>query len=187
MSVFGIIYRKKIYRIYRKELISSKVMNMTEIKYEFIEIKPDDIKYISCIENIAEWLYGNLKNMLENGSYCLAVFDSTKLIAFNLISFGDVYIPLIHYYKKFNNNSAWSEHIWVNKIHRNMDIATQLRMKVFSVLSKKGIKQLYGGCLLCNKVSLKLAQKLDFENIADIEYVRILNLRKWKFRRISDF
>ena len=68
-----------------------------------------------------------------------------------------------------------------------MDIATQLRMKVFSVLSKKGIKQLYGGCLLCNKISLKLAQKLDFENIADVEYVRILNLRKWKFRRISDF
>ena len=184
-SVIGIIYRRKVFRIYKKDISCINKPVAGSEYYDFKKISSKDENHISFIENIAEWMDGCLRDMIDKGSCCYVFLKNEKIIAFNLVSFGEIYIPLIHYNKKFPRNSAWSEHIWVDKNFRNNDIATNLRINAFSDLSMMGIKWLYGGCLTCNKISLKLAEKLNFRNIMDISYIRIMNFKKWKIKRIS--
>jgi L-amino acid N-acyltransferase YncA len=184
--VFGFIFTKRIYRIYRKDL-RNLLLEQPSIAdgFQYREVKEGDLNYIKEIENIAEWLLGCLKRMLENGAYCITLMENEKIIAFNLINFNNIYMPLINYHKNFNTYSAWSEHIWVIKKYRKSGIATKLRKKIFWELSQRNIKWLYGGSLLSNKASLRLASKLGFKSIININYVRLFGCEKWNFIKLG--
>jgi hypothetical protein len=184
-AVLGLVFIKRKYRIYRKDLGNLFDECSTSFgEFQCKEIKSVDEKAIIEIEKIAEWMKGCLEKMLKEGAYCLAIMEDEKVIAFNLINFNNVWIPLVNYYKKFNPISAWSEHIWVVKKYRKSGMATYLRKRIFCEMAKKGIRWLYGGSLLDNKASLRVAEKLDFKCIIDIDYLKIFGCKKWRFIRI---
>ncbi|MCK4797955.1 MAG: GNAT family N-acetyltransferase [Spirochaetes bacterium] len=186
--LFGIIYEKRIYRIYIKKLKNPPILKTTSLEpnFKLKEIKENDIDHIKQIEKNSEWFKGQLRSKFKKGAYCLSVIDRNKIIGFNLINFGKTHIPLINYTKTLNKDSAWSEHIAVEKEYRRSGIATVLRQNIFKELSKKGIKWLYGGCLIDNYPSLSLARKLGFKEIVDIEYIKFFGIKKWLFKRIKE-
>ncbi len=133
---------------------------------------------------MAEWMRGELVDKIASGSLCLVILDENKVAGFNLITFGGVFIPLIKLKRVFHQHDAWSEHIAVHKNYRRRGLATQLRYRIFDELRRRGYKKLYGGTLVSNKPSLKLAHKLGFKEIADIRYLKILDSKSWRFNRI---
>jgi RimJ/RimL family protein N-acetyltransferase len=47
------------------------------------------------------------------------------------------------------------------------------------------VRRFYGGAFPSNVASLELARRLGFRELADIEYHRILLVRRWRLRRVS--
>ena len=121
---------------------------------------------------------------IEDGAICLAAFKQEKLAGFNLISFGDVYIPLVELNKAFRKEYAWSEHIAVHKNFRKKGLAIQLRCRILSELKQRGFKRLYGGTLSSNLPALKLARSVGFKELVDIDYMRVLCIKRWRYKRI---
>ncbi|MCG8571238.1 MAG: GNAT family N-acetyltransferase [Spirochaetes bacterium] len=187
-AFIGIIFYFKEYVVYRKDLviIDTKTENINEDNYQFLNLKENDLIYIAQIEKKAEWLRNELAMMLSKGGICIAVVYNSEVIAFNLINFGKVYLPIVNFYKEFNSDSAWSEHIAVDKGYRNRGLGTLLRIKIFDCLSDRGIKYIWGGCLKGNYASLKLAEKLGFEFIERIQYIKIFGLKKWQIKKIGN-
>ena len=124
--------------------------------------------------------------MNRRGDICIVALLKGRVIGFNLISFGEVFIPLINFKKVFKQNEAWSEHISVHKDFRKMGLAIELRYRVFDILQKQGIKKLYGGTLKSNVPAIKLARTLGFKDIIDVVYFKVFNFQKWRCIRIKD-
>jgi len=186
-KIFGIIFETAKYRIYKKDLTLKNNINNNNKQNEFIIkiIKESDDDIINQIENEAEWLRDTLKKRIKNGDNCYCIFDNDQLIGYNIISFGKIFIPLVNYYKKFNKKCAWSEHISIKKEFRKKGLAIKLRKYVFNNLKDKGYNWLYGGCLKDNIASLKLARNLEFKEICDINYYKILGKKYWKIEKIK--
>src|SRR6266700_4034633 len=93
---------RNLYRIYRADL--NRIRNAeteSPTGFEFGLLRPDDDRYIRQIESQAEWLAGRLKAKLEGNGACLAALYGDKVAGFNLIAFGEVFIPLVHLKRRF--------------------------------------------------------------------------------------
>ena len=179
------IFYQQIYRIYCIELLHQSLPEYAESNGFTFRILNAENKYeIEQIESFAEWLRDELVARIEDGAICLAAFKQEKLAGFNLISFGDVYIPLVELNKTFRKEHAWSEHITVHKNFRKKGLAIQLRYRIFSELKKRGFKRLYGGTLSSNLPALKLARSVGFKELVDIDYMRVLCIKRWRYKRI---
>jgi len=100
-------------------------------------LSENDDDLIQQVENMAEWLKGTLKLKLSVKDLCIVVLDKKKVIGFNLISFGSVFIPLLNKTKKLKNYTAWSEHIAINKDYRQSGLGSLLRYRIFQSLRKE--------------------------------------------------
>jgi hypothetical protein len=137
------------------------------------------------IEKMEEWLHGKLIKKLEKNSICLVALDKEKVIGFNLISFGEVYIPLLKLRKALKGDEAWSEQISIHKDYRKIHLASDLRYCVFEELKKRKTKTFYGSALVSNESSLNLAHKLGFANLMDIHFTRCLIFKSWKYIKLD--
>jgi GNAT superfamily N-acetyltransferase len=149
----------------------------------FHDLQPEDDEWIAQIEQTAEWLQGEIRTRLTQGSLCLIALDGNTVAAFNLISFGTVYIPLLKLHKHFRKDQAWSEHIAVQKNYRQHGLAASLRKRIFQELYNRGIRKLYGGTLPTNAAALGLARKTGFKQIADVTYYRLFHAKNWLYER----
>lgn len=179
------LYRKRTYCIYRRNLAQNDFLFN---KREYLECKivnKNDVSLVRQIEDLVEWLDGELFRRLEHGSLCVAVLDGNKVAGFNLVAFNEVFIPLMNMRKKLRSHQTWSEQISVHKRYRNQDVATMLRYHVFFELKKRGVRTLYGGTLLSNEHSLKLAEKVGFRFITNVTYRKFLHMEKRIYKRIG--
>ena len=60
--------------------------------------------------------------LLKYGGLCVVALDGEKVAGFNLVSFNEVYIPLLELKKKFRKDQAWSEQITVSKDYRKQGL-----------------------------------------------------------------
>ena len=179
------LYETRVYRIYRINLdTTSQKTDPAPEGFTFKLLNQQDKSEIEQIDKMAEWIWGKLVAKIASGSLCLVILDENKVAGFNLITFGEVFIPLIKLKRVFHQHDAWSEHIAVHKNYRRRGLATQLRYRIFDELRRRGYKKLYGGTLISNKPSLKLARKLGFKEIADVRYLKVLDSKSWRFNRI---
>jgi GNAT superfamily N-acetyltransferase len=176
-------YLHRKYTIYAVDLSNAKCHNGANCSWEFKLITSNDKNDIRQIEEIAEWMKDKLVEKLNNGGLCLAARSNQQVIGFNLIAFGRVYIPLLMIEKTFGLQEAWSEQITVHKDHRKKGLASELRYRIFDVLKKRGVKILYGGALHDNVVSLKLADKVGFKIVAEIDLVKIFGKKSWHYSK----
>ena len=184
--LISIFFVYKVYRIYTLNLDNiSPRRKPNPHGFSFKMVNGNDTVIIKQIENMAEWLALELEDKILNGDICMVALLKEKVVGFNLISFGEVFIPLINLKKVFKQKEAWSEQISVQKDFRKMGIAIELRYRVFEELQKRGIKKLYGGTQPSNVPALRLARKLGFKEILDVIYLKIFNFKKWRYIQLK--
>jgi len=174
-------YVRRTFRVYRIALSAEQFPEDVPEGVLIRLIDTGDTDAISQIENMEEWLHGEVLGKLSHG-LCVVAFDGPRVVGFNLVVFDDAYIPLLNLHKHLRPHHAWSEQITVLKAYRKRELASALRYRVFSELQKRGIRTFYGGTLTSNIPSQKLATKVGFQFIADVQYLKILNRerRYWK-------
>jgi GNAT superfamily N-acetyltransferase len=176
-------YARRTFRVYRIKL-SAELFPVEVPEGVLIRlIDAGDTDAIRQIESMEEWLHGEVLGILSHG-LCVVAFDGPRVIGFNLIVFRDAYIPLLNLRKRLRPYQAWSEQITVLKPYRKHELASALRYRVFSELRKRGIRTLYGGTLTSNIPSLSLAAKVGFQTVADVQFLKILNRERRRWRKI---
>lgn len=183
--LFRFIYDSRVYRIYLINLsgFTPRIQQHSNYQYKFID--ENDAACIRQIEHMEEWLEGTVSKKLRNGGLCLVAMDKENLAGFNIVAFGTVYMTLVKKYKVFRAGEAWSEQITVNNRYRGKGLGSELRFRMFAELKARGTRKFYGGTLSNNEANLKLTRKVGFKEIADIEYVSILNFRRRRTRRVT--
>jgi len=179
------IYLKRSYYIYRLDLRLDFCPELPPAGILFKIISKNDVQIIKQIENTEEWLYGRFPSCLEHG-LCIVALDDNKVVGFNLINFNETFMPLINITKRLRANQAWSEQITIKKDYRKQGLAMSLRHYVFTELRKRGICKLYGGTLVANIPSIKLAQRLGFLFITSVQYLKIFDREYHTYRRIKN-
>jgi GNAT superfamily N-acetyltransferase len=184
-SLFGFIYRTERYRIYRIELDAweAALPSSEDLEYRFL--RPEEDKLIAQIESLEEWLGGSVKRKLELGAICLAALDGGTVAGFNLVSFGQVYIPLIDVVRRFPERTAWSEQITVHPGYRGRGVASKLRYRIFSELRSRRVARFYGGAHASNTASLGLAHKVGFREFVEVDYRKLFSVRTRMYRRLK--
>lgn len=178
-------YNNAVYRIYGIDLRNWEVREVDRDDFIFQIVDGEDSEIINQIEAMEEWLRGKLKAKVEKGRLCLVALDKEQVAGFNLIAFGEVFLPLDRLRKVFEADEAWSEHITVNKGYRRRGLGSDLRYKVFLELRKIGIKKLYGGTFIDNEPNLRLSRKVGFLELNDIHYFKLLGYKKCQYREVN--
>jgi GNAT superfamily N-acetyltransferase len=173
------------YTIYRIDLRRFRIPDLPADGLQYRLIRPDESALVTQIESLEEWLQGSLADRLKSGALCLIAMEGHKLAGFNLISFGEVRIPLIEARRTFGRKSAWSEQITVNPDFRGRGVATALRYCVFAELKGRGTDRLYGGTLASNIGSLKLTRRAGFTEIAQVNFRRWFRSKNYRLTRIA--
>lgn len=185
--VFKVFYEHAAYRLYKINLRNELTESPTEVEsVEFRFIDEHDENAVAQIEDNSEWLSGTLKQRLASGAICLAAFEGGQLAGFNLVSFGNIFMPLAKLSRTFRKDEAWSEQIATVKTFRKKGLASQLRYRVFEELRRRGIRKFYGGALADNIASLKLARRVGFHEFVEIRYTRVLRLQRWQYVRVQN-
>jgi GNAT superfamily N-acetyltransferase len=179
------VYFRQVYRIYRIDLAGNNPsVGIGTHHFTFEILTTQNVDMIAQIENIAEWLRGQLTQALADGQLCLVALDGDQVAGFNLINLEHATLVLVNLQRKLRRGSAWSEHIAVKKEYRKTGLGSQLRFRIFHELQKRGIRRLYGGTLRSNIASLSLARSVGFKEIGDIHYRKFFSFEKWRYKRV---
>lgn len=184
--LFGFLYDTTIYRIYGMDLEKSHPSQRRDGEFVYRLIARSDTDCILQIEAMEEWLEGSLGAKLAKGSLCLAAMDGSVVAGFNLVGFGEVHMPLVNGKRNFRKGSAWSEQITVNNRYRGKGLGSELRYRMFAELKRQGYRKFYGGTLSNNQANLRLTRKVGFKEIADIRYMKLLTMERWRLERVRD-
>ena len=185
--LFRFCYERTVYRLYKIDLLNSSTVSETDIEgVTFRFVSPSDEACIRQIEDNSEWLSGTVRERLSAGALCIAALEGEQLAGFNLVSFGEVSMPLVHISHCFRPTEAWSEQIATIKNFRKKGLASQLRYRIFEELRGRGIRMFYGGALRDNLPSLKLARHVGFREFVEIRYTRLFARRRWRYVRLYD-
>jgi len=175
--------RYRVYAIDLQGLAVAPAVAGTGITFH--SVRPGDAALIHQIGEAEEWLAGGLEAKLRNNGLCVAALHGGTLAGFNLIAFGTVYLPLVKLHKQLQPDEAWSEQISVGKEYRKQGLAANIRYCIFRELQSRGIARLYGATLVSNSASLKLARRVGFRDIEEIQYRSIFGHRTWQYRKIG--
>ncbi|MCA9102238.1 MAG: GNAT family N-acetyltransferase [Pirellulales bacterium] len=179
------LYTRADYRIYRIDVSRWSDASVAPPEgFAFRMLTTSDHDGIAAVEQYAEWLSGQLHDMIAAGGLCLLATCNGEPAGFNLATFGGVYMPLVKVHRTFASNAAWSEHIMVYRHFRGRGLAKQIRRRMFAELARRGTRYFYGGAETWNTTSLGLAQSLGFREIADISFRRILGVKFHFIRRV---
>jgi ribosomal protein S18 acetylase RimI-like enzyme len=183
---FEKIYRRKDYLIYKKDLrkyVPNEKTNPS-FEYKFYDSHNLDKKVTDQILAMEEWLTDKMESILKYGGLCITALDGEKVAGFNLVSFNEVYVPLLELNKKFRKDQAWSEQITVSKDYRKHGLGSILRYKMFNELKKRGYRSLYGGTMWDNWSNIELSKKVGFEIFVKVSFKRLFNNKKYTYYRI---
>ncbi|GMT46717.1 MAG: hypothetical protein IEMM0007_0283 [bacterium] len=180
------VYENRTYRIYRFDLENFQEIPSGESVFAFKIIDKSDTGIIRQIEDMEEWLKGKVASRLEAVGLCLVALDGERVAGFNLVSLGEGRIPLIGLRRDLRENEVWSDQITVSKNYRGKGLGSTLRYRIFKELKKRGVRRIYGGTQISNLASLNLARKVGFKEIADVQYLKILNKKRLRFKRVRN-
>jgi GNAT superfamily N-acetyltransferase len=179
------VYFQQVYRLYRIDLDEAQLpQDSNPHNFTFKILTVQNVGMIADVENVAEWLRGQVKQKIAAGQLCMVALDGDKLAGFNLINFRQATLILVNLQRKLRRGVAWSEHIAVKKEFRKTGLGSQLRYRIFEELRKRGFRRLYGGTLCSNTASLKLTRSVGFKEIGDIHYRKLFSFEKWRYKRL---
>jgi RimJ/RimL family protein N-acetyltransferase len=179
------LYESRVFRLHKINLLNPTATPSDIEGVSFRFLSSDDATAIQEVEGYSEWLKGTLQSRLESGALCIAAFANGGLAGFNLVSFGQVYIPLIRFRRCFRRNEAWNEQVAVIREFRRQGLGASLRYRTFEELRRRGVSKVYGGALIENLASWQLARRIGCREFADIRYTRILAWRWWRYKKVK--
>jgi len=176
---------RRTYRLYKIDLrqLTAEPGELEGISFRFLTVQ--DTAAIHEIESYSEWLRGTVRDRLQSNALCIGAFENGTIAGFNLVSFGDAYMPLVRMRRRFRHGEAWSEQIAVMRDCRRKGLGTHLRLRIFRELARRGFRKLYGGALVDNVPSLEFAQRVGFREFVDIGYSRLLFWSSRKYQRVK--
>jgi len=185
-GIFSPFFEYKIYKIYGINLddFEAKTNNKKGFTYKLLQM--NDSSFINQIEEIEEHLRGTVAEKIKKGSLCCVALVEDEVVAFNLVSFGKIYMPLIKHKKTIRNDGAWSEQITTRKEWRKQGLGSEMRYRIFTELKKRGMRWLYGGTLKSNHGNLKLSSKVGFQFLVDIHYIKLFGIKKWRYKELAN-
>jgi hypothetical protein len=103
------IYFQQAYRIYRIDLDEVKLpQDSNPHNFTFKILTVQNVGMIADVENVAEWLRGQVKQKIAAGQLCMVALDGDKVAGFNLINFRQATLILVNLQKKLRRGVAWS-------------------------------------------------------------------------------
>jgi GNAT superfamily N-acetyltransferase len=179
-ALCSIVYEHTVYRVYVRDLGRKRLPSPPDlpssIVFKMLDHQHLDHPALGKIEEMEEWLDGQVKRKLAEGGICLVALSGAEVAGFNLVAFSSVDIPLVRQTRKLGDKEAWSEQITVNRRHRRHGLGTALRYRMLLELRRRGIRRFYGGALLSNAASLALSRKLGFREVEDLHYRRLFGV-----------
>jgi len=177
-------YENMVLVVYNVEIEKVVVQEASKNDFNFKLVNNKDTYLINQIEKMEEWLQGKVEGKLQRGGICMAIIDRDKVIGFYLTALGEIFIPLLKMKVIIEPCEAWGEQVTIKKKYRRNGLATELKSKIYSEFKKSGIKTVYGHAALYNKASLKSAEKFKTQHLAVVQYLRYLNYRILKIRKL---
>lgn len=180
------LFVSNIYRIYgiRTESILESKSVGSHWRFHLLHEREESL--IRQVEDMAEWIEGRLSSKLRRGSLCLVAAEGDRVAAFNLVSVGNIWIPLINLSFQLTEDQAWSEQIYTNHNFRRKGVATELRRLILVELKSRGIHWLLGGALKDNIPSLQLARKTGFTELGDVYYTQFFSRPRWRYEELRN-
>ncbi len=178
-------YHKITYIIYEINIQDIQKTEINRNDYEFKILTIEDDCFINQIEDMEEWLGGELKEILKTNGICMAVIAKDKVAGFNLMTLGEGTIALLKLRVITGSDEAWSEQISIHKDFRRKGLANQLRSKFYNELKKMGVKALYGHRQEWNIASKMSAQKYTFKELVKADYIKILNIQRFRYAKLA--
>jgi GNAT superfamily N-acetyltransferase len=176
-ALFSVVYVHTVYRVYCRDLGEEELPSPpnlpSSIEFRMMDRKNIEDLTVDQIEQMEEWLEGELNRKLREGGVCIVALDGAEVAGFNLVACSRVEIPLVRQTRTLRQNEAWSEQITVHRRYRRHGLGTALRCRMFLELRRRGIQRFYGGALLSNKASHALSRKLGFCEVEDLHYRRL--------------
>jgi GNAT superfamily N-acetyltransferase len=175
------VYQHTDYRIYVLDVQHASVPDVIESPFQLRLLSTADTSAIGQVESMAEWFAGAISDLIRSGSVCVAALEDDRVVAFNLVSSGDVNIPVVDLRWHFKPTEAWSAHIATSKQFRNRGLGKSVRLKVIQTLQQRGVEWLYGGTLREHVATLKLAGRLGFLEIGDVRLRSRFGKTTWSY------
>lgn len=179
------LYARQSYLLYKVSLDGPPGPGFGAEGIAFRLLAPEEEPLVQQIEEMEEWLEGQVARRLREGAVCLVALAGQRVAGFNLISFGDVFMPLVEHRHRFPPGTAWSEQISVNRDFRGRGLATAIRLAAFEELRRRGCRRFYGGTLPLNAANLQLCRKVGFRVFVELRHHKLLAFHRWEFLRLS--
>lgn len=177
------IYYNRSLIIYKIELKHLEFNESKKTNFIFKLVSLHDSSIIDHIEQMEEWLQGQLRSMLSEGRLCMAILNNNKVVGFYLASLHETIIPSLKLKVFLKKNEAWGDQITINKGQRRKSLATILRRNIYGELKRIGIEKVFGHIDIDNKPSLKAIDRFPFEIIGILHYRAIFKVLRMKFIR----
>lgn len=179
-------YERTVARVYRADLERlASVMVPDPAGFEFRVLKASDRGLMRQVEREAKTFLGPRELVVEEVGFCLAAVCEDRVAGFNLVAFKGVRLPPVHASRRLRSTEAWSELIFVRNDIRRVGLGSCLRYRSFEELRRRGIRRLYGCALGSDGCALEFASRTGFEEVAEIEYLRLFEGRMLRCYRVG--
>jgi len=192
--MFKPLFENIIMILYRIDLdnISKRQTGISRFRFKWVS--PEDKALIQQIEDMEEWLRGQMVVRLSAGNViCLVILEEEQLAGFYLAAFNETVNPLLKMKVVMSPIEVWGEQITICRKYRGIGLSEVLRFQIYSELKERGVKFVYGISRLNNWVSLRSAMQFAPTRAWIIKYRKIMcyrrliciPLRREEFKMIS--
>jgi len=179
------IYQKTSFILYELDLQgTSSVRYIDDSDFVFKCLDCSDDESINQIEEMEEWLSGQLRGKLRSNGICMAVIKDGRVAGFNLASVGEGFIPLLRLRVITQSDEAWSEQISVHKDYRRRGLASELRARFYKELERRGVKALYGHRQEFNVASKRSARNYTARQLVKTEYRKVFGHNRLRYEKL---
>jgi len=138
----------------------------------------EDVNLIDEVENMEEWLWGQLAARLHSNSICMVLLKDGELVGLYLASFRKTINPLLKMKVLMGPLEVWGEQITISKAYRGRGLAGVLKHRVYGELKARGIKSVYGISRKYNWASLRSAGQFHPAAWWAFKYLKIFGFRR---------
>jgi hypothetical protein len=170
--------------IYDKDLTKLNNVRLQNPKLKFSFISEDNPEILEELEEISGFSRDLIMERLQTGSDCLVAMEGNKVVGFNMVSFGNVYIHYLEQYMNLLESEAWNEQISVSNQYRYQGIAADLRNVMFKHLKEKDYARCIGGTLQINVKARMLARRTGFIEREKVTFIRMLKRKKYYSQKL---